>query len=115
MNEKFDFIDAVMNQIKMKAQNSVMRKLIDLFKALIRNGLKISPKKCQLFRKKLVYMRHTLLIEDGIPTINPPDIWLIFSLLFLKASSQYEVIGPLDEVWLAMVASSLQNYTWGLN
>ena len=36
-----------------------MRKLIDLFKALIRNGLKISPKKCQLFRKKLVYMGHT--------------------------------------------------------
>ena len=45
--------------------------LIDLFKALIRNGLKISPKKCQLFRKKLIYMRHTLLIEDGMPNITP--------------------------------------------
>ena len=45
--------------------------LIDLFKALIRNGLKISPKKCQLFRKKLVYMGHTLLIEDGMPKITP--------------------------------------------
>ena len=48
-----------------------MQHLIDLFKALIRNGLKISPKKCQLFRKKLVYMGHTLLIEDGIPKITP--------------------------------------------
>ena len=28
MNENFDFIDAVMNQIKTKAQNSVMRKLV---------------------------------------------------------------------------------------
>ena len=28
MNEKFDFIDAVMNQIKTKARNSVMRKLV---------------------------------------------------------------------------------------
>ena len=45
--------------------------LIDLFKALIRNGLKISPKKCQLFRKKLVYMEHTLLIEDNMPKITP--------------------------------------------
>ena len=45
--------------------------LIDLFKALIRNGLKISPKKCRLFRKKLVYMGHTLLIEDNMPKITP--------------------------------------------
>ena len=45
--------------------------LVDLFKALIRNGLKISPKKCQLFRKKLVYMGHTLLIEDNLPKITP--------------------------------------------
>ena len=45
--------------------------LINLFKALIRNGLKISPKKCQLFKTKLVYMGHTLLIEEGIPRITP--------------------------------------------
>ena len=45
--------------------------LTDLFKALIRNGLKISPKKCQFFRTKLVYMGHTLLIEDNIPKITP--------------------------------------------
>ena len=48
-----------------------LKHLINLFKALIRNGLKISPKKCQLFRKKLVYMGHTLLVEDGIPKITP--------------------------------------------
>ena len=52
-------------------KNDHMEHLIDLFKALIRNGLKISPKKCQLFRKKLTYMGHTLLIEDGIPKITP--------------------------------------------
>ena len=44
--------------------------LIDLFKALIRIGLKISPKKCQLFKTELVYMGHTLLIEEGIPKIK---------------------------------------------
>ena len=48
-----------------------MQHLINLFEALIRNGLKISPKKCQLFRQKLVYMGHTLLVEEGIPKITP--------------------------------------------
>ena len=52
-------------------KNEHLSHLIDLFKALIRNGLKISPKKCQLFRKKLVYMGHTLLIEDNMPKITP--------------------------------------------
>ena len=45
--------------------------LINLFKALIRNGLKISPKKCQLFRTKLVYMGHIMMIEEGLPKITP--------------------------------------------
>ena len=30
--------------------------LIDLFKAIIRNGLKISPRKCKLFKTELVFM-----------------------------------------------------------
>ena len=40
---------------------------MDLFDgwALIKNGLKISPKKCQLFRKELQYMGNTILIKDG--------------------------------------------------
>ena len=35
------------------SNQSHMRKLEDLLKALLKNGLKISPKKCQLFRKEL--------------------------------------------------------------
>ena len=45
--------------------------LIDLFEALIHNGLKISPKKCQLYRKKLIYMGHYMLIENNIPCMTP--------------------------------------------
>ena len=45
--------------------------LVALLKALIRNGLKTSPKKCQLFRQKLTYMGQTLLIKDNIPCITP--------------------------------------------
>ena len=42
-----------------------------LLKALIRNGLKISPKKCMLFRTQLTYMGHTLMIKDKTPCITP--------------------------------------------
>ena len=36
-----------------------MDKLENLLKALRKNGLKISPKKCQLFRRELQYMGNT--------------------------------------------------------
>ena len=48
-----------------------LKHLIDLFKAIIRNGLKISPKKCKLFKTELVYMGHQIMIRDGIPMITP--------------------------------------------
>ena len=48
-----------------------LRHLTDLFKALIRNGLKISPRKCKLFKTSLVYMGHQVSIIDGIPHITP--------------------------------------------
>ena len=44
---------------------------IPLLKALIRNGLKISPRKCQLFQQKLTYMGQTLLIKENTPCITP--------------------------------------------
>ena len=46
------------------------RHLIELFEALIKAGLKISPKKCQLFRKKLIYMGHHMMIENDTPCIT---------------------------------------------
>ena len=39
--------------------------LIDLFKAVIRNGLKISQRKCKLFKKALVFMGITIMIETS--------------------------------------------------
>ena len=38
--------------------------LEDLFKALRKNGLKISPKKCQLFRMELQYMGNIIFIKE---------------------------------------------------
>ena len=39
-------------------------KLEDSLEALLKNGLKISPKKCQLFKTELQYMGNTIFIKD---------------------------------------------------
>ena len=41
-----------------------MAKLEDLLKALLKNALKISSKKCQLFKTELQYMGNTIFIKD---------------------------------------------------
>ena len=41
-----------------------------LIKVLLKNGLKISPMKCQLFRTNLQYMGNEILIEDKIIVLN---------------------------------------------
>ena len=42
-----------------------------LLKALITHGLKLSPRKCQLFMKHLVYLGNVFHIEAGVITITP--------------------------------------------
>ena len=46
------------------SKDSHMNKLEDLLKALLKNGLKISPKKCQLFKTSLHYMGNEIFIEN---------------------------------------------------
>ena len=46
------------------SKSSDTAKLEDLLKALLKNGLKISPKKCQLFRTNLKYMGNTIFIKE---------------------------------------------------
>ena len=48
-----------------------MTKLEDLLKALLKNGLKISPKKCQLFRKELQNMSNTIFIQEKRVCVRP--------------------------------------------
>ena len=47
-----------------QSKKSYMDKLEDLLKALLKNGLKISPKKCQLFRTNLHYMGNEIFIQN---------------------------------------------------
>ena len=53
------------------SKKSHIAKLEDLLKALLKNGLKITPKKCQLLRTELQYMGNTIFIKDGRVCIKP--------------------------------------------
>ena len=53
------------------SKNSHMNKLEDLLKALLKNGLKISPKKCQLFKSSLQYMENEIFIETMKVCVQP--------------------------------------------
>ena len=53
------------------SKESHMNKLEDLLKALLKNGLKISPKKCQLFKTSLQYMGNQIFIENKKVCVKP--------------------------------------------
>ena len=48
-----------------------MNKLEDLLKALLKNGLKISPKKCQFFKTSLQYMGNEIFIQNRNVCVQP--------------------------------------------
>ena len=52
-------------------KSSHFDKLEYLLKALHKNGLKISPKKCQLFKTDLQYMDNTIFIRDKRACVRP--------------------------------------------
>ena len=49
-----------------------MDDLMDLFKVLQKYGLKISPHKCQFFKKKIVHMGLEFQIQDSKMCYTPP-------------------------------------------
>ena len=55
----------------MPTKTSHIAKLEDIFKVLLKNGLKILPMKYQLFRKELQYMGNTLCIKDRKVCFKP--------------------------------------------
>ena len=48
-----------------------MSKLEDLLRALLRNGLKISPKQCQLFKTSLQHMGNEIFIGNKKVCVKP--------------------------------------------
>ena len=53
------------------SKSSHITKLEYLLKALLKNGLKISPKKCQLFRTNLHYMGNEIFIQNKRVCMKP--------------------------------------------
>ena len=60
------YCEAIMDDLLlfMPDKQTHFEKLVDLLQALCKNGLKISPKKCQLFRTELQYMGNTIFIKE---------------------------------------------------
>ena len=59
------YCEAIMDDLLFTpTEETHMNKLEDLLKALLKNGLKISPKKCQLFKTSLQYTGNELFIEN---------------------------------------------------
>ena len=53
------------------SKESHMNKLEDILKALLKNRLKVLPKKCQLFRTSLQYMGNEIFIENRKICVKP--------------------------------------------
>ena len=53
------------------SKESHINKLEDLLKALLKNRLKISPKKCQLFKTSLHYMGNEIFIDNKKVCVKP--------------------------------------------
>ena len=67
------YCEAIMDDLLLftPSKKAHMDKLEDLLKTLRKNGLKISPKKCQLFRTELQYMGNTIFIKERRVCIKP--------------------------------------------
>ena len=60
--EQWSILSNILNHIN---------KLEDLLKALLKNGLKMSPKKCQLFKTSLQYMGNEIFIDNKKVCVKP--------------------------------------------
>ena len=67
------YCEAIMDELLLFMPNKEthFEKFIDLLWALCKNGLKISPKKCQLFKTELQYMGNTIFIKERRVCVRP--------------------------------------------
>ena len=64
------YCEAIMDDLLL-SKGPHMEKLEDLLKVLLKNGIKISPKKCQLFRTNLQYMGNEIFIQNRKVCVQP--------------------------------------------
>ena len=65
--------EAIMDDLLLftHSKKAHMAKLEDLLKALLKNSLKISPRKFQLFKTELQYMGNVIFIKDKKVCVKP--------------------------------------------
>ena len=68
-----NYCEAIMDDLILfnPSKESHMNKLEDILNALLKNGLKILPKKCQLFKTNLQYMGNEIFIENKKVCVKP--------------------------------------------
>ena len=90
------YCEAIMDDLILftPSKESHMNKLEDILSALLKNGLKISPKKCQIFNTSLQYMGNEIFIESKKVCVKP-------------LRNRLEAIQKLQEI-LTEVTKSLQ-------
>ena len=76
MANKQDYIVIMNDYLVHGLKENHLDRLEALFKAMIKHGLKLSPKKCQLFMKNLVYMGKVFHIDGSTISIAPYNIGL---------------------------------------
>ena len=84
-------------------------KLEDLLKALLKNGLKISPRKCQLFKTELQYMGNVIFIKDRKVCVKPLRS-RVEAVLKLNPPQCQKVVEVLQE-WLTFLVCVLSRIT----
>ena len=67
------YCEAIMDDLLLftPSKSSHIAKLENILKALLKNGLKISPKKCQLFKTNLQYMGDEIFIQNKRVCVKP--------------------------------------------
>ena len=67
------YCEAIMDDLLLftPSKETHMNKLEGLLKAILKNGLKISPNKCQLFKTSLQYMGNEIFIENKKVCVKP--------------------------------------------
>ena len=67
------YCEAIMDDFVLftPSKKSHINKLEDLLRVLLKNGLKISPKKCQLFKTNLHYMGNEIFVQNKRVCVQP--------------------------------------------
>ena len=87
---KYGWITLILSELEHKAKNiAIMDDLLvhstkaehwllieQLFQSMVKNGLRLSPKKCQFFKTNLLYMGNEFVISQKNITVTPLDLEL---------------------------------------